>query len=69
MNLRTRLAILLGKSVSWVSKTFRLGAGATWPGEIALRINPQNFAGAKRKGAAYYFRCRHKRENNDRQND
>ena len=41
MNLRTRLAIILGKSVSWVSRTFRLGAGATWPGELALRINPR----------------------------
>lgn len=41
MNLRTRVAIILGKSVSWISKTFRLGAGATWPGEIALRMNPR----------------------------
>ncbi len=41
MNLRTRLAVLLGKLVSYVSTTFRLGAGATWPGEVALRINPR----------------------------
>ncbi len=41
MNLRTRIAIILGKLVSVTSKTFRLGAGATWPGEIALRINPR----------------------------
>jgi UDP-N-acetylmuramyl tripeptide synthase len=41
MNFRTRLAVLLGKSVSFISTTFRLGAGATWPGEIALRINPR----------------------------
>jgi len=41
MTLRTRIAIILGKIVSWVSKTFRLGAGATWPGEIALRIEPR----------------------------
>src|SRR5258706_8622849 len=41
MNLRTRLAIVLGKLVSLVSQTFRLGAGATWPGEIALRLNPR----------------------------
>ena len=34
------IAILLGKLVSWASKTFGLGAGATWPGEIALRLNP-----------------------------
>lgn len=41
MNLRTRVAIFLGKLVSFISKTFRLGAGATWPGEIALRIQPR----------------------------
>ena len=41
MNLRTRIAIILGKLVSLISTTFRLGAGATWPGEIALRIQPR----------------------------
>lgn len=41
MNLRTRLAIIFGKLVSILSKTFALGAGATWPGEIALRIDPR----------------------------
>jgi UDP-N-acetylmuramyl tripeptide synthase len=41
MNLRTRLAILLGKLVSILSTTFRFGAGATWPGEIALQIQPR----------------------------
>jgi UDP-N-acetylmuramyl tripeptide synthase len=41
MNLRTRLAIIFGKLVSILSKTFALGAGATWPGEIALRIQPR----------------------------
>jgi UDP-N-acetylmuramyl tripeptide synthase len=41
MNLRTQVAIFLGKLTSLISKTFRLGAGATWPGEIALRINPR----------------------------
>lgn len=41
MNLPTRLAIILGKLVSLISTTFRFGAGATWPGEIALRINPR----------------------------
>src|SRR5450759_2287259 len=41
MNLRTRVAILAGKLVSFVSTTFRLGAGATWPGEVALRIQPR----------------------------
>ncbi len=40
MTIRTRLAIAAGKLVSFLSKTFRLGAGATWPGEIALRIEP-----------------------------
>ncbi len=41
MTLRTRVAIVLGKFVSFFSTTFRIGAGATWPGEIALRINPR----------------------------
>ncbi len=41
MNLRTKLAMVAGKLVSFVSTTFRLGAGATWPGEIALRIQPR----------------------------
>jgi UDP-N-acetylmuramyl tripeptide synthase len=41
MTLRTRLAIIVGKFVSVFSTTFHLGAGATWPGEIALRINPR----------------------------
>lgn len=35
-----RVAIFLGKFVSLMSQLFRLGAGATWPGEIALRIDP-----------------------------
>ncbi len=33
------LAIFFGRLVSALSKTFGLGAGATWPGEIALRLN------------------------------
>lgn len=41
MNFRTRVAILLGKLISLLSTTFHFGAGATWPGEIALRINPR----------------------------
>jgi UDP-N-acetylmuramyl tripeptide synthase len=41
MTLRTRLAIGLGKFVSVFSTTFHLGAGATWPGEVALRIQPR----------------------------
>ncbi len=41
MNLRTYLAILLGKLTALVSTTLHLGAGATWPGEIALRIQPK----------------------------
>ena len=41
MSLRTRLAIIIGKFTSFISKAFKLGAGATWPGEIALRIQPR----------------------------
>ena len=40
MSIRDRFAVFAGKAVSWVSTTFRLGAGATWPGEIALSISP-----------------------------
>ncbi len=38
--MRDLLAITLGKLVYLVSKTLGLGAGGTWPGEIALRIQP-----------------------------
>ena len=41
MTLRTDIAIIAGKLTSLISKTFRIGAGATWPGEIALRLNPR----------------------------
>lgn len=40
MSIRDRVAIAAGRFVSWTSKTFRLGAGATWPGEVALTISP-----------------------------
>ncbi len=35
-----RLVIILTKLVSFISKAFGLGAGETWPGEIALRLRP-----------------------------
>lgn len=38
----TIISIYLGKIISWFLKTFHLGAGATWPGEIVLRLN-KNF--------------------------
>ncbi len=41
MTLRTQLAIIAGKVISFISQAFRFGAGATWPGEIALRIQPR----------------------------
>ena len=34
----------MGKVVSSISQSFGLGAGATWPGEIALRLSPNIFA-------------------------
>ncbi len=37
----TELIVFLAKSISFISKVFRLGAGATWSGEIALRLDPQ----------------------------
>ncbi|MCX8008415.1 MAG: Mur ligase family protein [Patescibacteria group bacterium] len=35
-----RLVILLSKIVAFLIRTLRIGAGATWPGEIALRFRP-----------------------------
>jgi len=35
-----KIAIFVGQSISYVSRAFNLGAGATWPGEIVLRIDP-----------------------------
>ncbi len=35
------LPIFIAKTVSFVSQLFNLGAGATWPGEISLNIDPQ----------------------------
>lgn len=32
--------ILIGKSIIFLSKTLNLGSGSTWPGHIALKINP-----------------------------
>lgn len=37
----TILAILLAKLISWLSRAFNLGAGETWPGEIALKFDPE----------------------------
>ncbi|MCL4397561.1 MurT ligase domain-containing protein [Patescibacteria group bacterium] len=41
MGMQTSLAIFSGKTVSLLSKTFGLGAGVTWAGEVALKIDPQ----------------------------
>lgn len=40
MNPLDRLVIVLTKFVSFISKTLGLGAGETWPGEIALKLRP-----------------------------
>ena len=40
MNPLDRLVIILTKLISLVSKTLGLGAGETWPGEIALSLRP-----------------------------
>lgn len=34
------LAILVGSVISWISKLFGFGSGATWPGEAALFLSP-----------------------------
>lgn len=38
-----RLVIIVGKIISAFSTTLGFGAGATWPGEIALRLTPTIF--------------------------
>lgn len=35
-----RIAIIVGQCVSHISKALGLGAGATWPGEVALFLSP-----------------------------
>ncbi|MEK7129562.1 MAG: DUF1727 domain-containing protein, partial [Patescibacteria group bacterium] len=40
MTLRVGLAIIAAKAASLIIKLFRFGAGATWPGEIALILSP-----------------------------
>lgn len=37
------LIVWIGKAVLQVSRVFRLGAGATWPGEVALSLDPNIF--------------------------
>src|ERR1700690_2978784 len=32
--------IVLGKLILWICKTFNLGNGSTWPGHVALKLNP-----------------------------
>lgn len=39
-----KLAIFLAKLISFISKVLHLGSGATWPGEILLKINPKAFS-------------------------
>ena len=40
MNVITALAICIGKLIARASQLTNLGAGGTWPGEIALRLSP-----------------------------
>lgn len=37
------LVVLLGRLVSWLSRTFHLGAGVTWAGEVALALDHNIF--------------------------
>ncbi len=53
MSVRVRVAVLLAKLTSLFIKLLGLGAGATWPGEIALTVAPDiasSFARQLRKG-------------------
>lgn len=40
MNAIDRLAVIIGKKVVFMSSLFHLGAGETWPGEVALMLRP-----------------------------
>lgn len=40
MSLADRIVVVLSKSISMISTALGLGAGETWPGEIALRLRP-----------------------------
>ena len=40
MSSRDRIAVIAGKIVSLLSRMLGLGAGATWPGEVALAMSP-----------------------------
>lgn len=40
MHVPLQLSIWLGKGISFTSTLLGKGAGATWPGEVALRLNP-----------------------------
>ena len=35
------ILILLGKIILFLSRTFNLGSGSTWPGHVAMEINPR----------------------------
>lgn len=39
--LQSTISVLVGQCVSFMSRSLGLGAGATWPGEIALQIDPK----------------------------
>ncbi len=40
----TRFLILLGKLTSWLSQTLKFGAGVTWAGEVALKLDAGIFS-------------------------
>lgn len=45
------MIVFLARLASFISRTFNLGAGVTWTGEIALRLDPQIFPKLLPKGA------------------
>lgn len=45
------MIVFLARLASFISRTFNLGAGVTWAGEIALRLDPQIFPKLLPKGA------------------
>lgn len=53
MQVPTLFIVWACKTLSWISRILRFGTGATWPGEVALRIDPHifsSFASQFRKG-------------------
>ena len=53
--LRVKTAVIAGKLVSLTCRVLKLGAGVTWAGEVALKVDPQIFSKLIPKTASVVF--------------